>query len=123
MSRRRKLPGPRNTWVVVEHDDGSGAVGPRGSRPPNWVRHSRGKACVSLRSSQEPLGVGGEARPEQVLDVRGYRPDTTARLRAGMRLVWDEREWDIYSVDPVFRGATGEVDILATDKNTAGVVA
>ena len=40
-----------------------------------------------------------------------------------MRLVWDEREWDIYSVDPVFRGATGEVDILATDKNTAGVVA
>ena len=116
------MPGrARLRRIVIRHDDGSGSLGPRGTRSPNIVEFASGWADVVPGSGTDQLGLGSRLQPEQTISIRGFRPSTTSRIKPGMLVVWDERAWEIFSVNPVLRGAPGEVDILALDKNTARV--
>lgn len=116
MPNRKRL-----RMIQIIHDDGTGAIGPRGTPTPNLVQFTAGWADVTPRSGTDQPGLGNRLHGEQFLDIRGFRPGRIDNILIGMLVRWEERDWEIFSVTPVLRGSPGEVDIIALDKNTSRV--
>lgn len=109
--------GERTEWVVLQRDDGRGNVGPRGTPEPNWIDTDAGYAAVEFARGTDPAGLAGQVEPEQMIEVAGFRRTNTVPVIPGHRVVYDDRHYEIISVQRDTRPAAfGELTIIAVDR-------